>query len=144
MTGTTLHTVSRILSAWEQQGLVEGGRQRIVLRNPHALFGLAEGQSRPVPPVPKSEPALSRSSRLRGLAQPIQKLAEIDPVLATGLVDRVERRDRAADTVHAEIDEDADGRRPSSHDGVDGHLGGRKRDLFHGPSLRDRRHRSLC
>lgn len=45
MTGTTLHTVSRILSAWEQRGLVEGGRQRIVLRNPHALFGLAEGQS---------------------------------------------------------------------------------------------------
>jgi CRP/FNR family transcriptional regulator, nitrogen oxide reductase regulator len=44
MTGTTLHTVSRILSAWEQQGLVEGGRQRIVLRNPHALFELAEGQ----------------------------------------------------------------------------------------------------
>jgi len=47
MTGTTLHTVSRILSAWESQGLVEGGRQRIVLRNPHTLFGLAEGQSRP-------------------------------------------------------------------------------------------------
>jgi CRP-like cAMP-binding protein len=46
MTGTTLHTVSRILSAWESQGLVEGGRQRIVLRNPHALFGLAEGQPR--------------------------------------------------------------------------------------------------
>jgi len=45
MTGTTLHTVSRILSAWEQQGLVEGGRQRIVLRNPHRLFGLAEGQA---------------------------------------------------------------------------------------------------
>jgi CRP-like cAMP-binding protein len=42
MTGTTLHTVSRILSAWEQQGLVEGGRQRIVLRDPHKLFGLAE------------------------------------------------------------------------------------------------------
>jgi CRP-like cAMP-binding protein len=46
MTGTTLHTVSRILSAWEQQGFVEGGRQRIVLRNPHGLFALAEGQSR--------------------------------------------------------------------------------------------------
>jgi CRP-like cAMP-binding protein len=43
MTGTTLHTVSRVLSAWEQQGLVEGGRQRIVLRDPHRLFGLAEG-----------------------------------------------------------------------------------------------------
>jgi CRP/FNR family transcriptional regulator, nitrogen oxide reductase regulator len=40
MTGTTLHTVSRILSAWEQQGLVEGGRQRIVLRAPHKLHGL--------------------------------------------------------------------------------------------------------
>ena len=27
MTGTTLHTVSRVLSSWEGQGLVEGGRQ---------------------------------------------------------------------------------------------------------------------
>ena len=43
MTGTTLHTVSRILSAWEQQGFVEGGRQRIVLREPHKLNMLAEG-----------------------------------------------------------------------------------------------------
>jgi CRP/FNR family transcriptional regulator, nitrogen oxide reductase regulator len=42
MTGTTLHTVSRILSAWEQQGLIESGRQRIVLRDPHKLFTLAE------------------------------------------------------------------------------------------------------
>lgn len=42
MTGTTLHTVSRTLSAWEDQGLVEGGRQRIVLRDPHKLFMLAE------------------------------------------------------------------------------------------------------
>jgi CRP/FNR family transcriptional regulator, nitrogen oxide reductase regulator len=42
MTGTTLHTVSRILSAWEDQGLVEGGRQRIVVLDPHRLFGLAE------------------------------------------------------------------------------------------------------
>lgn len=43
MTGTTLHTVSRILSAWEDQGLVTSGRQRISLRNPHKLFILAEG-----------------------------------------------------------------------------------------------------
>jgi len=42
MTGTTLHTVSRILSSWEGQGLVDGGRQRIVLRDPHKLFRLAE------------------------------------------------------------------------------------------------------
>lgn len=43
MTGTTLHTVSRILSAWEQQGLIDGGRQRIVVRDPKKLAFLAEG-----------------------------------------------------------------------------------------------------
>lgn len=43
MTGTTLHTVSRILSAWEDAGLVDGGRQRIVLRDPHGLMLLADG-----------------------------------------------------------------------------------------------------
>jgi CRP/FNR family transcriptional regulator, nitrogen oxide reductase regulator len=42
MTGTTLHTVSRTLSAWENKGLVESGRQRIVIREPHRLFILAE------------------------------------------------------------------------------------------------------
>lgn len=31
MTGTTLHTVSRILSAWEARGLVEGGRQKLLV-----------------------------------------------------------------------------------------------------------------
>lgn len=43
MTGTTLHTVSRILSAWEEKGWVAGGRQRIVLREPRKLLTLAEG-----------------------------------------------------------------------------------------------------
>lgn len=43
MTGTTLYTVSRILAAWEGRGLIEGGRQRIVVREPHKLFLLAEG-----------------------------------------------------------------------------------------------------
>lgn len=42
LTGTTLHTVSRILSAWEDRGLVEGGRQKIVIRDPDKLFKLAE------------------------------------------------------------------------------------------------------
>ena len=46
MTGTTLHTVSRILSAWEQQGLVDGGRQRIVLLDTHKLFSVAEGHGK--------------------------------------------------------------------------------------------------
>jgi len=43
MTGTTVHSVSRILSAWEGQGLIDGGRQRIVVCDPHKLFTLAEG-----------------------------------------------------------------------------------------------------
>lgn len=43
MTGATLHTVSRVLSAWEERGLVEGGRQKITLRDPHRIFMLAEG-----------------------------------------------------------------------------------------------------
>lgn len=44
MTGTTLHTVSRILSSWEQQGLTASGRQRIILRQPYRLLGIAEGR----------------------------------------------------------------------------------------------------
>jgi CRP-like cAMP-binding protein len=42
MTGTTLHTVSRILSAWKEKGLVETGRNRIFLRDPHGLVMLAK------------------------------------------------------------------------------------------------------
>jgi CRP-like cAMP-binding protein len=43
MAGTTLYTVSRILSAWERQGLIATGRERITLTNPHAVMRLAEG-----------------------------------------------------------------------------------------------------
>ena len=43
MTGTTLHTVSRILTAWEAAGLVEGGRQKLLLREPHKLLLIADG-----------------------------------------------------------------------------------------------------
>ncbi len=42
MTGTTLHTVSRILSAWEGMGLVEGGRQKLLVRDVKGLSDLAE------------------------------------------------------------------------------------------------------
>ena len=42
MTGTTLHTVSRTLSAWEERGLVELGRQHVVIRQPHAVTAIAE------------------------------------------------------------------------------------------------------
>jgi CRP/FNR family transcriptional regulator, nitrogen oxide reductase regulator len=43
MTAATLFTVSRVMSAWEQAGIVEGGRQRIVVRDSHALVRVAEG-----------------------------------------------------------------------------------------------------
>lgn len=42
MTGTTLYTVSRVLSGWEQQGLVDGGRERIVVKEPAKLKVIAE------------------------------------------------------------------------------------------------------
>ena len=43
MTGTTLHTVSRIMASWEAAGLIEGGRQRVMMRDSHKLLLLAEG-----------------------------------------------------------------------------------------------------
>lgn len=42
MTGTTLYSVSRIMSGWEQQGLIESGRERIVILSPHGLVTIAE------------------------------------------------------------------------------------------------------
>jgi CRP-like cAMP-binding protein len=42
MTGTTLYTVSRVVSQWEQQGILEVGRRRVVIRNPHALMAVAD------------------------------------------------------------------------------------------------------
>lgn len=42
MTGTTLYTVSRILSNWEQHGLIETGRERVIICNPHGLVVIAE------------------------------------------------------------------------------------------------------
>src|SRR3546814_20599485 len=41
MTGPTLHTVSRILSAWEGKGLVEGGHQKLLVRDVQGLSDLA-------------------------------------------------------------------------------------------------------
>ncbi|MGJ3263242.1 MAG: Crp/Fnr family transcriptional regulator [Salinarimonas sp.] len=43
MTGSTLHTVSRILSAWERDGVVAGGRRRIAVRDRAALARIARG-----------------------------------------------------------------------------------------------------
>lgn len=42
MTGTTLYSVSRILSGWESDGLVATGREKVTIRRPHALVEIAE------------------------------------------------------------------------------------------------------
>lgn len=44
MTGTTLHTVSRLMSGWEQQGWVKSGRQKIVIVEGHKLMLVASGE----------------------------------------------------------------------------------------------------
>ncbi|RKF16174.1 Crp/Fnr family transcriptional regulator [Roseovarius spongiae] len=42
LTGTTLHTVSRMLSAWEKDGIVKSRRKRIILCDPHRLVVISE------------------------------------------------------------------------------------------------------
>ena len=42
MSGTTLFTVSRVLAEWERQGLVEAGRERVLIRDPHGVVSIAE------------------------------------------------------------------------------------------------------
>jgi CRP-like cAMP-binding protein len=42
MCGATLHTVSRVLTAWEKAKLVATDRQRITLREPQAIRDIAE------------------------------------------------------------------------------------------------------
>lgn len=41
MTGTTLHTVSRLLSAWERDGIVVSARRKITVTAPHRLVVLS-------------------------------------------------------------------------------------------------------
>ncbi len=47
MTGTTLHTVSRVFSAWEDEGLVQGGRRKLTVLDPHRLLLRADGLDKP-------------------------------------------------------------------------------------------------
>lgn len=41
MTGSTLHTVSRLLSAWDKSGVIRSARREIVVTDPNALIKLA-------------------------------------------------------------------------------------------------------
>ena len=43
MSGTTLYTVSRVLTEWERQGLIASGREYIRILQPHGLVRVAEG-----------------------------------------------------------------------------------------------------
>ena len=43
MTGTTLYTVSRLLSDWERKGIIKTGREKIIVLKPHDLVRIAEG-----------------------------------------------------------------------------------------------------
>jgi len=42
MSGTTLYTVSRTLNEWERSGLLDIGRERVVILEPHGLVSLAD------------------------------------------------------------------------------------------------------
>ncbi len=42
MSGTNLHSASRALSAWENEGIVASGRRRVTVCNPRALALIAE------------------------------------------------------------------------------------------------------
>lgn len=44
MAGTTLHTASRLLSAWEDEGLVSSGRKKVTVTDPHGLMLVAENR----------------------------------------------------------------------------------------------------
>ncbi|MEW6502813.1 MAG: Crp/Fnr family transcriptional regulator [Chloroflexota bacterium] len=45
MVGTTLYTVSRILSQWESQGLIHAGREKMIILYPHGLVKIAEEET---------------------------------------------------------------------------------------------------
>ncbi|MGH7862202.1 MAG: Crp/Fnr family transcriptional regulator, partial [Candidatus Dormibacteraceae bacterium] len=52
LSGTTLSTASRTLSAWHQQGIVVAGRERVTIVRPHALVAIASQLTadRPISP----------------------------------------------------------------------------------------------
>ena len=45
MTATTMHTVSRLLSAWEKQGIIDSARRQIKVCDSHRLTELANPRS---------------------------------------------------------------------------------------------------
>lgn len=64
MTGTTLHTASRVLSGWERQGLIESVRCHIVVTDPHRLVMINAATGRGAADLDGSE-AFERKNILR-------------------------------------------------------------------------------
>jgi CRP/FNR family transcriptional regulator, nitrogen oxide reductase regulator len=44
MTGTTLFTVSRLLSAWEADGIIKSTREAVTIRDLQSLRSVTEGR----------------------------------------------------------------------------------------------------
>ena len=64
MTGTTLHTVSRTFGLWEKQGLIERGRQRVVVTDLEALA--RRGRNRGAAQLPPRRTRRRRGGRFAG------------------------------------------------------------------------------
>ena len=80
MTGTTLYTVSRLLSGWEDAGIVEAGRERVMVRSLERLAAVAETEAeenRPALFAPAQRPPLSPP--LRSLQPTRRETMEITP-----------------------------------------------------------------
>ena len=88
MTGTTLHTVSRVLSAWERQGVILSTRCHIVVTNPHQLVLTSSAAGRALPSCAESfnatlpgadhpVTALRRSARNSASSSPYSAQASI-------------------------------------------------------------------
>ena len=69
MTGATLHTVSRLLSCWQKNGLVESRNKRITITNMAQLRALSEGKINGITSPVRKMPVQYRtrqSQHLRG------------------------------------------------------------------------------
>jgi CRP-like cAMP-binding protein len=47
ITATTLHTASRVMSAWDAAGVIDSGRQRVTVRDPGRLKAIADRGENP-------------------------------------------------------------------------------------------------
>jgi CRP-like cAMP-binding protein len=56
MAGTKRFTVSRIFSEWNQRGIIESGRERVLIKQPHALVVIAEDLPPHLAPAPLDLP----------------------------------------------------------------------------------------